>query len=148
MTTKNGVHAVAGGLVVSAPSILGGPRHLRGWRLWAFRMSLALGIPALLLALVEGGLRLVGVGYPTAFCLESSGGADYIENRKFVWQFYSPKTNLRPNPFVVPAVKRADTLRLVVLGESAAAGTPDPAYSFGRILERMLRLELPSRRIA
>src|SRR6266498_469264 len=141
-TLKNGVLRTDKNSAARQPS--GGPRRIRGWRLWAFRAGLALGIPAVLLALVEGGLRLAGFGYPAAFCLQPSGTADYVENRKFVWQFYSPKTNLRPNPFVVAADKPADTLRVVVLGESAAAGTPDPAYSFGRILERMLRHEPPA----
>ena len=33
------------------------------------------------------------------------------------------------------------------MGESAAAGTPDPAFGFARILEVMLRRQFPDRRI-
>jgi tetratricopeptide (TPR) repeat protein len=38
-------------------------------------------------------------------------------------------------------------VRIIILGESAAAGTPEPAYGFGRILERMLQHRYPQRRI-
>ena len=120
-------------------------RRLTGWRAWAVNLSTAIIIPALLLALAEGSLRLFGSGYPTTFCLRQDG--TYIENDRFLWQFYSRKTNLRPNPFAVAAAKPTDALRIVILGESAAAGTPDPAYNFGRILDRMLRQQFPRRRI-
>ncbi len=120
-------------------------RHLTGWRAWASRLATAILVPAFLPALVEGSLRLLGCGYPTAFCLKQNGS--YIENGKFLWQFYSRKTNLRPNPFEVAATKPADGLRAVVIGESAAAGTPQPAYNFGRILDRMLRQRFPGRHL-
>jgi tetratricopeptide (TPR) repeat protein len=70
-----------------------------------------------------------------------------IENSKFLFQYYTPKTNLRPNPFAVALAKPAEAVRIVIIGESAAAGTPEPAYSFGRILERMLRDLFPQKRI-
>jgi tetratricopeptide (TPR) repeat protein len=107
-------------------------------------MGLVLGVPVLLLVAVEGGLRLLGYGYPTAFCLR--WGKEYVDNARFVCQFYSRttyKTNLRPTPFALPIEKPAGEVRIVVLGESAAAGAPDPAYSFGRILERMLCHQFP-----
>jgi tetratricopeptide (TPR) repeat protein len=114
----------------------------RGKRLWLVRAGLATLVPLLVLVGLEGGMRLCGWGYPTAFCLRASANSArptvYTENRKFLWQFYSPNTNLRPNPFAVVADKPPGTRRIVVLGESAAAGTPNPAYNFGRILERML----------
>ena len=140
------------------PSASGGPeprvslaarvaalRGLTGWRAWAARLATVVIIPACLLALAEGCLRLFGSGYPTTFCLRQDG--TYIENDRFLWQFYSRKTNLRPNPFTVPAAKPADGLRIVILGESAAAGTPEPGYNFGRILDRMLRQQFPGRHL-
>jgi len=120
-------------------------RRLTGWRAWAARLAIAFIIPACLLVLAEGCLRLFGSGYPTTFCLRQDG--TYVENDRFLWQFYSRKTNLRPNPFTVPAAKPADGLRIVILGESAAAGTPEPGYNFGRILDRMLRQQFPGRPI-
>ena len=122
-------------------------KHVRGWRLWLARAAIATLIPALLLLAGEGALWLLGMGYPTAFCLTQRGGTIYAENDKFLFQFYSPKTNLRPNPFAVAVAKPAEAVRIVIIGESAAAGTPEPAYSFGRILERMLQDQFPQKQI-
>ncbi len=122
-------------------------RRPRGWRLWGARLSLAIGGPLLVVGLAEALLRLAGYGYPTAFLLREKDAPVYIENSKFLWQFYSRKTNLRPNPLRVTVGKPADALRIVILGESAAAGTPEPAFNFGRILERMLRHRHPQNQI-
>jgi tetratricopeptide (TPR) repeat protein len=104
-------------------------------------------IPALILLAGEGTLRLLGMGYPTSFCLTQRGASVYTDNNKFLYQFYSPKTNLRPNPFAAAINKPAGAVRIVIIGESAAAGTPEPAYSFGRILERMLWDQFPQKKI-
>jgi tetratricopeptide (TPR) repeat protein len=120
-------------------------RRLTGWRAWAVKLATAVIIPTFLLILAEGSLRLFGCGYPKTFCLRQDG--TYVENDRFLWQFYSRKTNLRPNPFAVPAAKPMDGLRIVILGESAAAGTPEPGYNFGRILDRMLRQQFPGRHL-
>ena len=122
-------------------------RQFRGWRLWLARAAIATLVPALILLAGEGALRLLGVGYPTSFCLTQRGASVYTDNNKFLYQFYSPKTNLRPNPFAVAINKPAEAVRIVITGESAAAGTPEPAYSFGRILERMLRDQFPQKKI-
>ena len=119
----------------------------RNWKWWAARLGLAVSVPVLLLVGLEGALRVAGFGYPTCFCLKSRDGTAYIENSRFLWQFYSRKTNLRPNPFMLPVVKPIGSVRIVVIGESAAAGTPDPGYGFARILERMLRQQFPQTRI-
>jgi len=108
---------------------------------------MAVVFPVIILLLAEGVLRLCRFGYPTSFCLEQKSTAVLTENDKFLFRFYSPKTNLRPIPFAVAANKPPDTVRIVILGESAAAGTPDPAYSFGRILERMLQDQFPNKRV-
>jgi tetratricopeptide (TPR) repeat protein len=118
-------------------------RRLTGWRLWLVNLATAVAIPTLLLAMAEGGLRLFGYGYPTGFCLRGKNSPVFVENEAFLWQFYSKKTNLRPNPFAVAVPKPVGVTRILVLGESAAAGTPDPAFNFGRILERMLRERFP-----
>jgi tetratricopeptide (TPR) repeat protein len=48
-----------------------------------------------------------------------------------------------PRPYAFPAEKVQGTYRIVVLGESAAFGDPDPAYGFSRYLEVMLREQFP-----
>ena len=47
-----------------------------------------------------------------------------------------------PEPCILSA-KPAGTVRIFVLGGSAAQGIPDPSFSFGRILEVMLRERYP-----
>jgi hypothetical protein len=132
----------SGGSWVARITVL---RGLKGWRARALKLALAVIVPVVLLVLAEGILRLFGSGYPATFCLRQDG--TYIENDRFLWQFYSRKTNLRPNLFAVVAAKPMDGLRIAIFGESAAAGTPEPGYNFGRILDRMLREQFPGRRI-
>ena len=97
------------------------------------------------LGLIESALRLSNYGYPTRFLVQVPGGDAYMPNRKFTRQFYARETATEPWPFVMPAKKAAGTLRIFVLGESAAAGTPDPAFGFARILQVMLRVQYPDR---
>ena len=47
-------------------------------------------------------------------------------------------------PFIFPADKSDDTYRIFILGASAAQGTPEPAFSFGRILQEMLHDKYPT----
>ena len=103
--------------------------------------------PLLLILAAEAGLRIVGWGYPTGFCLSVEGGTVCVDNGRFLYQFYSPGTNLRPNPFRLVTPKPAGTVRVVVLGESAAMGTPDPAYGLSRFLQAMMLRQFPGKRI-
>jgi tetratricopeptide (TPR) repeat protein len=49
-----------------------------------------------------------------------------------------------PRLYSIPATKPPGTIRIFVLGESAAMGDPDSAYGFSRYLEVMLRARYPS----
>lgn len=102
--------------------------------------------PVVLLLLAEGCLRLFGYGYPVTFLIRKPDGV-LITNQKFAWQYFSKKTVLKPFLFTLPSQKPPGTLRICILGESAAMGTPDPAFSFGRILEVMVRREYPDRSV-
>jgi tetratricopeptide (TPR) repeat protein len=67
-------------------------------------------------------------------------------NIKFGWRFF-PKTISRVSePFSFAAEKPEGVYRIFVLGASAAQGTPDPAYSFSRILNVMLNERYPGMR--
>ena len=57
----------------------------------------------------------------------------------------APESPLKPHPFKFSHPKPEDTLRIFVLGESAAMGTPEPAFGFSRILERLLQHRYPDR---
>lgn len=102
------------------------------------------GLGALLtLGLIEGILWAVGYGFSTAFLVKAESGEAYLPNPKFAWRFLCSES---PDPFVIPSAKPAGTVRIFVFGESAAYGTPDPAYSFGRVLEVMLQAQYPQTR--
>ena len=123
------------------------PDARRRRRLW-FRV-VALLVPVLVLVLVELLLRALGVGYPTAFFLktEVNGRAMFIENQQFSRRYFPPGLERTPQPVMFPAVKSPDTIRVFVLGESAAMGDPEPAFGFPRILEVLLRDAMPGKKI-
>ncbi len=114
------------------------------WRRRLLHAGLAVTAPLLLLLAAEGVLRLVGYGYPTDFFLKSESGDSYLTNQRFAWQFFSRSTPLKPCLAWLAASKALGTIRICVLGESAAMGTPDPAFGFGRILEEQLHRQYPT----
>ncbi|HEY7724000.1 MAG TPA: tetratricopeptide repeat protein [Anaeromyxobacteraceae bacterium] len=115
-------------------------------RRWAFRIATAVAAPALLLGAAEGVLRLAGVGHDASFTVPCTAGGRpaFCDNDRFTWQFFPPGAFRLPPPFAIPAQRRPGTFRVVVLGESAAQGDPEPAYSLARYLEVMLRARFPA----
>ncbi len=118
------------------------PGRFRGLRGWLLRLSLLVLSPILFFALLEGGLRLGGYGYPTGFFLGPDAGGTCTTNDRFGWRFFPRSIARDPEPCVLSA-KPAGTVRIFVLGESAAMGVPDPSFNFGRILGVMLRERYP-----
>ncbi|HTD65388.1 MAG TPA: hypothetical protein VK846_02515, partial [Candidatus Limnocylindria bacterium] len=110
------------------------------------RLTAVLLIPALLFAAIEIALRICGFGYSTKFFEGTGDGKTLTTNQKFAWQFYGPSKATSPTPALFPKEKDRGTARIFVLGESAAAGTPDPAFGFARQLELMLGHNYPSNR--
>lgn len=120
-------------------------KPITGWRLWMFRIVALTIIPALLFLLLEITLRIVGYGFPTTTTTKCkvNATASYCNNVKFAWQFFHPSIARTTDPFVFTADKSNNTYRIFVMGASAAAGTPDGAFCFGRILQVMLRQQYP-----
>ncbi len=120
-------------------------KRITGWRLWLFRIIAVTVIPALLFLLVELSLRIAGYGYPAAAIIkhEANGNVSYCDNVKFGWRFFPRNIAREFEPFIFPADKPHNTCRIFILGASAAMGTPDPAFCFGRLLRTMLRQEYP-----
>jgi tetratricopeptide (TPR) repeat protein len=92
------------------------------------------------LLLLETGLRLGGYGFVTSTTVPCvvDGVAHRGDNVKFAWRFFPARIARDFDPFLFPTAKPEGTFRVFVLGASAAQGTPDPAYSFGRVLQVML----------
>jgi len=120
-------------------------KPVTGGRTWLFRFIIIVVIPALLLLLVEGGLHIVGYGFPTSFTNKYmwKGQPAFCDNNKFTWQFFPKSIAREVDPFIFLEKKPADTYRIFIMGGSAAQGIPDPAFSFGRILQVMLEESYP-----
>jgi tetratricopeptide (TPR) repeat protein len=101
-------------------------------------------LPLLFLGLVECVLRLAGAGYPTAFFITRDGNT-VESNDRFAWRFMSRQLARDPLPLAMSRQKPTNTVRVFILGESAAQGFPDPAFGFGRILEVMLKARHPGK---
>ncbi len=116
-----------------------------GRRLWAFRLTAAVGVPLLVLIVAEVGLRGVGYGYPPGAILEiKKDGRTYAcDNSRFGWRFFPRHLAREASPYIFAKAKPDDTCRIFVLGESAAMGVPEPAFSFARMLHVMLADRYP-----
>ena len=114
-------------------------------RLWLFRLLAAIVMPTALLLLAELALRLAGYGVATSAIIECrvDGSKAYCDNSAFGWQFFPKHVSRSTSRFVFPAQKSDRAYRVFILGASAAQGIPAPEYSFGRMLEVMLRLTYP-----
>jgi tetratricopeptide (TPR) repeat protein len=114
-------------------------------RLWLFRIIAAVVVPILFIGGLELVLRLFNVGYDTHAFIERrvNGRTLCFNNLKFGWRFFPHNISRDFSGLVFDAKKPPNTYRIFVLGESAAQGIPDGAYSFGRILEVMLNDRCP-----
>jgi tetratricopeptide (TPR) repeat protein len=115
---------------------------------WLFRLAAAVLAPVLVLGALEGALRLAGYGYSTRFFEELRiGGEDcFVNNDKVGLRFFPPELVRSPVALRLEARKPAGTVRIFVLGESAAMGDPEAAFGAWRYLEILLRERFPERR--
>ncbi|MBN1125744.1 MAG: tetratricopeptide repeat protein [Sedimentisphaerales bacterium] len=120
--------------------------RLTGRRLWSARIAMLFMAPLLVLVLLELALHLCGVGRPAAFFIPSHTPGVLTTNEWYVWFYHHPPPG-SPHPCLIRAEKPKDTIRIFVLGESAAMGTPDPSFGFARILEFMLQTYYPQQHI-
>lgn len=114
--------------------------------------ALVVVVPPLLLVLFEFGLRTGGYGMDTRFLLSRRlGDVDYwVVNPGFYQQFLSNPVgsimDVDDLGFQVPKVKAVDTVRILILGDSAVHGcTPDSAFGFSRFLEVLLANQFPGK---
>ncbi len=122
------------------------PKPLTAQQKLAFR-CIALLLPIVLLVLVELTLRLFGYGFSPRFFVPIKGQEAYTTNPQFGCRFSPKEIATQPYPVIIPKAKAAGTKRIFILGESAAQGTPAPAFGFGRILEVMLQQQHPESRL-
>jgi tetratricopeptide (TPR) repeat protein len=114
-------------------------------REWVFRFLAIFVVPLVFVACLECALRLSGYGYSTAFFkpLKIAGQNCLVDNDDFGLRFFPPALARIPVPVVMKAAKPAGTIRIFLLGESAALGDPRPQFGAGRYLEALLRERIP-----
>ncbi len=114
-------------------------------RLWMAKIALVVLAPIFFFGAVELGLRLAGVGYSTDLTQPCTihGQPASCYNLFFPAPFFPRGVIKTPQVYAVPTAKAKNTFRVFVLGESAAMGDPDPAYSFSRYLKVMLKERFP-----
>lgn len=102
-------------------------------------------IPVLLFICLELVLHISGFGFsPHIATKQKTGGKSlYCYNIKMGWRFFPNNIARELEGFSFKVKKDHDTYRVFILGGSAALGTPDPSYNFGRFLEVMLENEYP-----
>jgi tetratricopeptide (TPR) repeat protein len=117
-------------------------------RQWFFIFVLTVVLPASLFLLLEFCLRIIGYGYPTNFFIQRTidGHKVFTDNMKFSWRFFSPELARPSCHLAIPAEKSSETIRIFVLGGSAAMGDPDFSYGFSRMLETLLQHQYSNRR--
>jgi tetratricopeptide (TPR) repeat protein len=115
-------------------------------RRWILQVAAAILLPVVVLVLVEGALRMAGVGFSTSLLVPCTvkGSSASCYNLFFATPYFPAGMVQTPRLYSIPATKRPGTYRIFVLGESAAMGDPDSAYAFSRYLEVMLRERFPS----
>src|ERR1035438_10036510 len=84
------------------------------WRLWALRVLIGCLAPVLLVVLVEFGLRLFGVGYPTDVTVPCTvqGQPASCYNLFFAAPFFPPGMIKTPQMYVIPAKKTPETYQI------------------------------------
>ena len=115
-------------------------------RRWILQSAAAVLVPVVVLAMVEAGLRMTGVGFSTSLLVPCTvkGRPSSCYNLFFATPYFPAGMVQTPRLYSIPATKAPGTYRIFVLGESAAMGDPDSAYGFSRYLEVMLRERFPS----
>ncbi len=124
-----------------------GPRDkpIGNTRLLVYRILLLVAAPALLLACSEVILRVAGFGEPAGFAIPDETPGFLRSNPRFASLYFPAGFDLRPLNYRFPRVKPANTVRIVVLGESAAQGVPAPQFGFAPQLRALLRARYPGR---
>jgi len=117
-----------------------------GLKLRLFKVAAVLLAPLTFLLLLELFLRSAGFGYPTSFFLEKeiSGRRMLVQNNRFGWRFFGPGYARTPEPFAIAQSAPSDTIRIFVLGESAAYGDPQPDFGLPKMLNAVMSLRYPS----
>ena len=110
---------------------------------WGVRLLILVLVPLLAVTLLEGGLRLAGFGTAATYFVPAGDRGALTSNPAFGLGLVPPQVTARSPAIWFTGDKPVGTVRIFVLGGSAAMGYPEPDLSFGRILEVMLASSFP-----
>ncbi|WP_100658587.1 tetratricopeptide repeat protein [Alteromonas flava] len=116
---------------------------------FVFSFIAVVGVPALFFGVLEGGLRLAGYGTHYQFFneIEINGEPHLQDNKSFANQFYPPSLGVAPVNNTLTPTPGDDTVRVYVLGGSAAQGFPHVNHGLDRHLAAHLQAALPNKKI-
>jgi tetratricopeptide (TPR) repeat protein len=113
---------------------------------WPYKLALAVGAPLLFFVMVEAALRVAGFGRDPNYFIPDEKPGFHRTNPRFTEMFFPASFGLKPVNFRLPKEKPAGTVRVFVIGESAAMGVPEPAFGLAPQLEAQLRAVRPGTR--
>lgn len=115
----------------------------------AFAVITIVVIPLLFFVLLELGLTVAGVGKSFDFFreIDIDGRPHYQENPDFADQFYPASLDINPRENTFTVERRPESIRVFILGGSAALGFPHKNHGLDRLLSAQLTAALPSRDI-
>lgn len=116
-------------------------------RVWVYRFLAAVVIPAVLFLGLEAALRNAGFGQSVRFLIPDEKPGYFRTNPNFVSSFLPSSFDLRPLNLRISEKNAANSVRIVVLGESAAQGVPVPSFGFAAQLRAQLRARYPGKEI-
>ncbi len=113
---------------------------------WLLLLALFVAVLALILELIA--LHFLP-GRSTRFLVEGRIGDEpaWVDNPFFSYRFYPARIATPPLPVLALKTPPENTLRVCLLGGSAAMGMPEPAFGLGRLLEAMLKHSYPDRAV-
>ncbi|GAB4276108.1 MAG: hypothetical protein Kow0029_17790 [Candidatus Rifleibacteriota bacterium] len=107
-------------------------------------------VPIALISLTEIGIRTFSPGYPTTLFIKEhlpNGNEIYRTNYLAAKRFFAGNLARKPLSETFLAKKPANGLRIFILGESAARGEFLADFSFARMLEAVLKKQLPEKTV-
>ncbi|MGA2016157.1 MAG: tetratricopeptide repeat protein [Opitutaceae bacterium] len=113
---------------------------------WPLRVLLMAGAPLAFALALEGTLRVAGYGERTDLFIPDGAPGYYRTNPHFTAPYFPAQFDITPLNFRISRHKEPGRLRIFVLGESAARGTPEPGFGFAALLQAQLRHAYPGRR--
>ncbi len=109
------------------------------------RLVLLVAAPVVFLCALEGALRLAGFGKPASFLIPDGSPGFYRTNPGFTAPFIPASFGIAPLNFRIRRHKEPNTVRVFVMGESAAQGMPEPGLGFAAQLKVQLKDRFPGK---